>query len=80
MVHIHYSPFQFATNKEVEAGDLMPGKKVAKVLKRLTARDKLPKAALMSCEEAKTIPGTPQAFISGNSVDAMRTIKSVFGF
>jgi hypothetical protein len=80
MVHTHYSPFQFATSNEVQTGDLMPGKKVVKVLKRLTARDKLPKPALMSCDEAKSIPGTPQAFISSNSVDAMRTIKSVFGF
>jgi len=79
MVHMHYSPFQFATNQGVEGNDLQSGKKVRAVTKRLTARDKLPKPALLSCEEAKSIPGTPTAFIAPNSIDVMRTIKNVFG-
>ena len=79
MVHMHYSPYQFATNVGIEGNDLQSGKKVRKVTKRLTARDKLPKPALLSCEEAKMIPGTPNAFISPNSTDVMRMIKNVFG-
>ena len=77
MVHLHYSPFQFAT--EVQASENnVNAKKTVKTLKRMTARDKLvPK--LMSCYEAKEIPGSPNAFISPNAPDVMRTIKSVFG-
>ena len=77
MVHMHYSPFQFAT--EVQASENhVNAKKTVKTLKRMTARDKLvPK--LMSCYEAKEIPGSPNAFISPNAPDVMRTIKSVFG-
>jgi hypothetical protein len=77
MVHMHYSPFQFATSKQVAEGDVGVKKVVAK-LKKMTARDKLtPK--LMSCEEARSIPGTPTAFIAPNSVDVMRTARSIFG-
>ena len=77
MVHMHYSPFQFAT--EVQASEnQVNDKKTIKTLKRMTARDKLvPK--LMTCYEAKEIPGSPNAFISPNAPDVMRTIKSVFG-
>ena len=77
MVHLHYSPFQFAT--EVQASENhVNAKKTAKKLKRMTAKDKIvPK--LMSCYEAKEIPGSPNAFISPNAPDVMRTIKSVFG-
>ena len=77
MVHLHYSPFQFAT--EVQACEHnVNAKKTAKTLKRMTVRDKLvPK--LMSCMEAKEIPGSPNAFISPNAPDVMRSIKSVFG-
>ena len=77
MVHMHYSPFQFATSEQVAEGDVGV-KKVVTKLKKMTARDKLtPK--LMSCEEARSIPGTPTAFISPNPVDVMRTAHSVFG-
>lgn len=79
MVHSHYSPFQFATNVGVEGDDLQSGKKVMKITKRLTARDKLPKPALMSCDEAKMIPGSPTAFIAPNAADTMRMVKNVFG-
>jgi len=77
MVHSHYSPFQFATSEQV-AEHKVGVKKMASKLKKMTARDKLtPK--LMSCDEAKSIPGTPTAFISPNPVDVMRTAHSVFG-
>jgi hypothetical protein len=77
MVHLHYSPFQFATDVQVVERDVGVKKVVAK-LNKMTARDKLtPK--LMSCEEARSIPGTPTAFISPNPVDVMRTAHSVFG-
>jgi hypothetical protein len=77
MVHLHYSPFQFATDVQVAEHDVGV-KKMASKLKKMTARDKLtPK--LMTCDEAKSIPGTPTAFISPNPVDVMRTAHSVFG-
>jgi hypothetical protein len=77
MVHLHYSPFQFATEVQASENHVNP-KKTAKTIKRMTVRDKLvPK--LMSCMEAKEIPGSPNAFISPNAPDVMRTIKSVFG-
>jgi hypothetical protein len=74
---MHYSPFQFATSVQAAENDVNV-KKVVSTLKRKTAKDKItPK--LMTREEAHSIPGTPTAFISPNSVDAMRSIKSVFG-
>lgn len=77
MVHTHYSPFQFATSEQV-AEHKVGVKKIVTKLKKMTARDKLtPK--LMSCEEARSIPGTPTAFISPNPPDVMRTVHSVFG-
>ena len=77
MPHLHYSPFQFATDVQASEHDVGV-KKMASKLKKMTARDKLtPK--LMSCDEAKSIPGTPTAFISPNPVDVMRTAHSVFG-
>jgi hypothetical protein len=77
MVHLHYSPFQFATEEQAATHNVGVKKVVAK-LNKMTARDKLtPK--LMSREEALSIPGTPTAFISPNSVDVMRTANSVFG-
>jgi len=77
MVHLHYSPFQFATEEQAATHNVGVKKVVAK-LNKLTARDKLaPK--LMSREEALSIPGTPTAFISPNTVDVMRTAHSVFG-
>ena len=77
MVHLHYSPFQFATEEQAATHNVGVKKVVAK-LNKMTARDKLaPK--LMSREEALSIPGTPTAFISPNSVDVMRTAHSVFG-
>lgn len=78
MVHTHYSPFQFATSEQV-AERQVGVKKIVSKLKKMTARDKPPAPKLMSCEEARSIPGTPTAFISPNPVDVMRTAKSVFG-
>lgn len=76
-MHLHYSPFQFATAEQAATHDVNANK-VIKTLKRKTAGDKLmPK--LMTREEAHSIPGTPTAFISPNSPDVMRTAKSVFG-
>lgn len=77
MPHMHYSPFQWATADQAAENDVNV-KKVIKTLKRKTAGDKIA-TKLMSREEAHTIPGTPTAFISPNSVDVMRTAKSVFG-
>ena len=77
MPHLHYSPFQWATSVEASEHDVS-AKKVVKKLKKLTAKDKL-HVKLMSCEEAHSIPGSPNAFISPNSVDGMRMIRGVFG-
>jgi hypothetical protein len=80
-MHLHYSPYQWATGVQV-ADDDVNVKKILKVGKKLTAAD-AKKAKLipttMSCYDAHMITGSPTAFISPNSVDAMRTIHSVFG-
>lgn len=78
MVHLHYSPFQFATDEQVANHDVS-AKKIVSKLKSMTARDKLPPPKMMSCEEARSIPGTPTAFISPNPPDVMRTARAVFG-
>ena len=78
MVHLHYSPFQFATDVQAATHDVGAKKVVAK-LNKMTAQDKLPPPKLMSCDVARSIPGTPTAFISPNTVDVMRTAHSVFG-
>jgi len=81
MVHLHYSPFQFATDKQVSEDDVST-KKILKTNARLTKKDTT-KAKLipttMPCSEAHQIIGTPNAFISPNSVDGMRMVRSVFG-
>jgi hypothetical protein len=81
MIHMHYSPYQFATDVQASEDDVSV-KKVLKKLGKLTKKDAA-KAKLipatMTCDEAHMIPGTPTAFISPNSPDAMRMIRSVFG-
>lgn len=81
MVHLHYSPFQFATGEQVSENDVST-KKILKTNARLTKKDER-KAKLipttMPCSEARAIIGSPNAFISPNSVDAMRMVRSVFG-
>jgi hypothetical protein len=81
MVHLHYSPFQFAT--ALQASEHTVGvKKIVKTLDKITKKDQRKAMAIpttMSREEAHSIPGTPNAFISPNSMDGMRMIRGVFG-
>lgn len=79
MVHTHYSPFQFSNDLRASEDTVLPPAKIAAKLKKMVKP--VPKAALMSREEGHMIISlkSPTAFISSNSVDAMRTIKSVFG-
>tara|TARA_R110000868_G_scaffold11188_1_gene54696 strand:- start:66 stop:407 length:342 start_codon:yes stop_codon:yes gene_type:complete len=76
-MHLHYSPFQFATAVEVSEGDVN-AHKVVSVLKSLTKKDTSKThnmGSTMSCEDASRIPGSPNAFISPNPVGAMKDIK-----
>ena len=81
MVHLHYSPFQFATDKQASE-DTVNVKKLLKTNARLTKRDRT-KAKLIPttipCSEAHQIIGSPNAFISPNTVDGMRMIHNVLG-
>jgi len=79
MSYTHYSPFQFANDVRASEDAVLPPKKMAGKLKKMIKP--IAKAALMSREDAHTILSlrSPTAFISPNTVDAMRTIKSVFG-
>ena len=77
MVHTHYSPFQFATEVQVSEHKVSV-KAITAPTKRLTRKDKIA-PVLLSRAEAHSIVGSPNAFISPNSVDVMRTVKSVFG-
>jgi hypothetical protein len=57
-------------------------KKILKTNARLTKKDAAAAKAIpttMSREEAHMIQVSPNAFISPNSIDGMRSIKSVFG-
>lgn len=81
MVHHHYSPFQFATDVQVSEGDVSV-KKILKTNARLTKKDAAAAKIIpttMSREEAHMVQMSPNAFISPNNVDVMRSIKSVFG-
>lgn len=73
-MHLHYSPFQFATAEEVSNTDVSV-KKVLKTLKKLTKSDKTKDMhSTMSCSEAAMIPGTPTAFISPNRPGVMKDL------
>ena len=77
-MHLHYSPFQFATDVEVVNCDVS-AKKVVKTLKTLTAKDTSKThnmGSTMSADAAARIPGTPTAFISPNPVGTMKDIKT----
>ena len=76
-MHLHYSPFQFATDEQVSEYDVS-AKKVVSTLKKMTSKDA--KAArnldcTMSCADAAMIPGSPNAFISPNPVGVMKDLK-----
>jgi hypothetical protein len=74
-MHLHYSPFQFATGVQVSDYDVS-AKKVVATLKKLTKSDKTrDMGSTMSCHEAAMIPGTPTAFISPNAVGTMKDLK-----
>jgi len=77
MVHMHYSPFQFAT--EVQAAENKVSVKAVMAPAKKLIRKTAPLPALMSRADAHSITGSPNAFISPNTVDVMRTVKSVFG-
>jgi hypothetical protein len=80
-MHLHYSPFQFATAEQVAE----PKKQVVKEKKymvkvhneRKTATRNL--GSTMTCVEAHEVSSLPNAFISPNLPDVMRQSKSVFG-
>jgi hypothetical protein len=78
MVHLHYSPFQFSNDLRASDDAVLPPKKIAAKLNSMIKTP--PKPALMSRDEAHKILSltSPTAFISPNTVDVMRTIKSVF--
>jgi len=76
-MHLHYSPFQFATAEEVATNDVSASK-VVKTLNKLTAKDTSKThnmGSTMTCEQAAAIPGTPNAFISPNAPGVMADIK-----
>lgn len=76
-MHLHYSPFQFATGVEVSTYDVSASK-VVKTLKSLTKKDTSKThnmGSTMSVEEASRIPGSPNAFISPNPVGTMKDLK-----
>jgi hypothetical protein len=77
-MHLHYSPFQFAT--EVEVGNCdVSAKKVVKTLKTLTAKDTSKThdmGSTMSADAAARIPGSPTAFISPNPISTMKDLKA----
>jgi len=76
-MHLHYSPFQFATDVEASENDVS-AMKVAKTLKTLTKKDESKAKDMgctMPCAAAESIPGTPTAFISPNPTGVMKDLK-----
>jgi hypothetical protein len=73
-MHLHFSPFQFATVEQVSNTDVSV-KKVVRTLKKLTKSDKThDMGSTMSCSDAEMIPGTPTAFISPNRPGVMKDL------
>ena len=76
-MHLHYSPFQWATDVEVSESDVNVSK-VLKTLKTLTKKDTSKThnmGSTMPCAAAESIPGTPTAFISPNLPGVMKDLK-----
>jgi len=74
--HLHYSPFQHATDAEV-ATYHVKAEKIAKTLAGLTKADRMATKNMdstMTCDQAARIPGTPTAFISPNPIGVMKDI------
>lgn len=79
-MHTHYSPFQFATGVQVSENKVSV-RNTINTLQKLTRNDMMKARMIpttMTRAQAHSIPGSPTAFISPNSVDSMRTIHSVF--
>ena len=84
MPHLHFSPFQFATDAQL-AVSAANKKQVVKERKHLLSALQERKAkthdlgSTMSCSEAHEVSSLPNAFISPNLPDVMRQSKAVFG-
>ncbi len=75
-MHLHFSPFQHATDLEAVTYDVST-KKVLKTLEGMTKADRMATkkmGCVMTCEQAARIPGTPTAFISPNPVGVMKDL------
>ena len=75
-MHLHYSPYQHATSEQV-SNEEVSTKKVLKTLEGMTKADRMKTmrmSSVMTCEQACRIPGSPTAFISPNSIGAMKDI------
>lgn len=81
MVHLHYSPYQLGSTTPFD-GMEVGAKKIMKVQERAVKKAQKKASHIpttMTREEAHAIINTPNAFISPNGVDEMRTIRAVFG-
>ena len=78
----HYSPYQFATSEETTEPHklcvIQKKEMVHTAMKRKRLTHNL--GATMPIAEAHAVSSLPTAFISPNSPDAMRQIKSVFKY
>ena len=81
MPHLHFSPFQFASAEQVAESPMQvraERKHVAKSnaeMKRKTQD----MGCTMPVAEAHVVSSSPNAFVSPNGPDVMRSAKSVFG-
>ena len=83
MVHMHYSPYQFANVEQVASEDVSVAR-VLKTNKKLTKKDANRShnmnSTISRADAHEIIHNTsPNAFISPNPVGTMKDIKSVFG-
>jgi len=80
-MHLHYSPYQFATSEQVAEPKKQVVKEKKYLMKSYTERKTMTRnlGATMSCAEAHEVSSLPNAFISPNLPDVMRQTKAVFG-
>ena len=81
MPHLHFSPFQFANAEQLAESPKQVKAERAFAKKRIAERERKTHdmGSTMPCHDAQLISGSPNAFISPNSPDAMRQAKAVFG-
>jgi hypothetical protein len=78
----HYSPYQFSTTEQLAESrkEVVDQKKLCDEMCMKRKRETQNLGSTIPVELAHRVSSLPNAYISPNSPDVMRQIKSVFGF